>query len=126
MAADRNALTCDMAETYGILDMRALPARLLATLAAGLRDDSRIKMKISGTKVDRGTLLSAMTVDLLNFIAWSKTKDGQKNRNRPKSIVNILLEKTTGPQKDDVRVFRSPEEFRAEWARLTGGEANGN
>ncbi len=33
---------CDLAETYGVLDMDALPARLVATLAAGLREDSRI------------------------------------------------------------------------------------
>ena len=33
---------CDLAETYGVLDMDALPAHLVATLAAGLREDSRI------------------------------------------------------------------------------------
>ena len=35
-------LTCDMAETYGIFDIKRVPVRLLATLAVGLRDDSRV------------------------------------------------------------------------------------
>ena len=40
MAADEDALACDIAETYGIYDMRALPAGRLAVLAVGLREDS--------------------------------------------------------------------------------------
>lgn len=50
LAADRDALVCDMAETYHIYDMRALPVATLATLACGLRDDSRIKLKLAGWK----------------------------------------------------------------------------
>ena len=42
MAVNRDALICDLAETYGILDCQALPALLLATLSCGLRADSRI------------------------------------------------------------------------------------
>lgn len=48
LSADRDALICDMAETYHIYDVRALPVKMLATLACGLRDDSRIKLKITG------------------------------------------------------------------------------
>ena len=43
LAADRDALICDLAETYHVLDLTALPVPLLATLAAGLRGDSRIR-----------------------------------------------------------------------------------
>ena len=42
LAVDRDALMCDLAETYGILDLYAHPAQLIATLATGLREDSRI------------------------------------------------------------------------------------
>ena len=34
-------LTCDMAETYHVLDWRALGLPLAATLAAGMRETSR-------------------------------------------------------------------------------------
>ncbi len=127
IAADKDALTCDLAETYGIMDWRALPVTLLATLASGLGDDSRIKRKISGQKIGTDTLLLAMMVDLLNYMAWSRTKDGVNGKNRPKSFVNILLgrNQTEKKQEGDLRRFRSPEDFDAEWARLTGGENNG-
>lgn len=43
----REELICDLAETYHILDMWALPVSLLATLASGLREDSRVMMYFS-------------------------------------------------------------------------------
>ncbi len=42
LAADEDALVCDLAETYGLLDYRAHGARLVATLAVGLRPYARI------------------------------------------------------------------------------------
>lgn len=42
ISIDRDALLCDLAETYHIYSMRGLPARTLAVLAFGLRADSRI------------------------------------------------------------------------------------
>ena len=45
---DEDALICDLAETYHIYDYRSLPVKLVATLSAGLRDDSRIKLKAAG------------------------------------------------------------------------------
>ena len=81
---DETALICDFAETYHIYDYRAMPLRTVAALAAGLRRNSRIMIKMSGVGVDPDTLLLAAAVDRLSFLAWVKTKDGQKNRNRPK------------------------------------------
>jgi hypothetical protein len=48
LSTDRDALICDMAETYHVYDMRALPTKTVATLACGLREDSRIKLKMAG------------------------------------------------------------------------------
>ena len=50
-------LTCDMAETYHVLDWRALGLPLAATLAAGLRENSRTRMALAGAKVPTETLL---------------------------------------------------------------------
>lgn len=47
LSTDREAVICDMAETYGVFDYKTLPVPLLATLACGLRDNSRIKMRIA-------------------------------------------------------------------------------
>ena len=49
-ASYRDELICDMAETYHVYDLRALPVETLATLAAGLRENSRVKMKMAGIK----------------------------------------------------------------------------
>lgn len=118
LAADRDALVCDLAETYGIFDYRALPASLLATLAAGLRDDSRIKMRLSGGKVPRSDMLLAAAVDRLSLLVWFLSGDGQKNQNRPASVLDALVgeEKQTG----DVMAFDTVEDFETTWVRITG------
>ena len=118
IATDRNALMCDLAETYGIFDIRALPASVLATLSVGLRDDSRIKMKMAGEKIPRQDMMQAAMVDRLSLLLWAKTKDAQHGMNRPKSLLEIL---TRAPQKSgSTQGFDSPEDFEAEWKRRTG------
>ena len=118
---DETALICDLAETYGVLDWRALPLKTAAALASGLRDDSRIKMKISGAPADRTTILLASAVDRLTWLAWSKTKDAEKGRNRPESIVAKIIE--AGQKKEpEYMSFRTTEEFDAAWKTATGGD----
>ena len=89
---DEDALICDMAETYGVLDMYSLPVMTLAILACGLRADSRIMLKMRGQKIEDNILLLASAVDRLSFLAWAQTKDGANNINRPNSIVLSMLE----------------------------------
>ena len=113
---DETALICDLAETYGILDYRALPLKTAAALSSGLRDDSRIKMKISGQTIRSDTALMAAAVDRLSLLVWSKTKDAAKNRNRPQSILQTLTGSRQEEKKKDYMVFRSAEDF--EKARL--------
>ena len=99
---DEDALVCDMAEVYGVLDMYSLPLMTLATLATGLRADSRIMLKLRGQKIDDMTLLIACAVDRLSFIAWSKTKDAQRGNNRPESIVEKLISDPSEKENDIV------------------------
>lgn len=89
---DREALICDLAECYQIYDIRSFPAYYIATLAAGLGEDSRIMKKMLGKKADTSTHLQAMTVDLLQYLLWTKTKDAQHGRNRPESITDRLTQ----------------------------------
>lgn len=126
IAADEDALVCDLAETYGIYDYRALPAPLLATLASGLREDSRIKMRMAGVKASADTILLASAVDALNTLVWFKTKDARTGRNRPESILKKLLQSgDKAGREDEVVRFDSGESFTAAWKKLTGGEENG-
>lgn len=121
VATDETALICDFAETYHILDYKGLPLRLAAALASGLRDGSRIKMAMSGATIGSDTALLAAAVDRLSLLVWSKTKDAEKNRNKPKSMLAMLL-KDDRP-KDDLEKFDTAEEFEAARKRIIqGGE----
>lgn len=91
VALDEDALICDFAETYHVLNWRDLPVSTAATLAAGLRPGARIIDKMSGTEYPLNTLLLASAADKLAFLAWAKTKDAQDGRNHPKSILQSLL-----------------------------------
>ncbi|MCI5822555.1 MAG: DUF5361 domain-containing protein [Lachnospiraceae bacterium] len=118
IALDRTALICDLAETYGILDYKALPIETLAVLSIGLRENSRIKMKLSGARVQPDSLLLAAAVDRLSLLVWSKTKDAEKGINKPKSLVGIL----SGEEKtSDILAFDTAEEWEAEKRRIIGG-----
>lgn len=108
--SDEDALICDLAETYRIYDYRQLPATRVAVLACGLRDDSRIKMKLGGMKLPLETMLLAMIFDETKYIAWQRTKDAEKGRNLPKSFLNSLLE---ADKPKETMGFDTPDDFRA-------------
>ena len=117
MSADEDALICDFAETYRIYDYRQLTPSYAATLAAGLRDDSRIRTALNGLPVPLPQYLQMAEVDALNLLTWLNSSDGAEGKNRPKS----LLKAFTG---DDsaVQGFDSGEDFMAEWKRRTEGK----
>lgn len=120
IALDRaeDELICDLAEVYHIYDFKELPLLTVASFLYGLKDSSRTKMKLSGSKIDLQTMLQAMTVDCLNFLVWAKTENAQKNKNRPKSILSLLL----GDQEEQkIEGFRSGEEFEEMRRRLMKG-----
>lgn len=117
---DRDALICDLAETYGVLDYRGLPVPLLATLATGLREDSRIKTSLSGMKATRGEILLAAAVDRLSIMVWGMTDDARHGRNRPESVLDAMMGKTE--KTGEAVAFATAEEFEAEWERITGAK----
>lgn len=94
-------LTCDMAETYGIFDIKRVPVRLLATLAVGLRDDSRVKRAKSKTIVDDTVIMLAYIVDLLRGVKFEDEN----------SLRRYYLMPDERPSQKDYEVYSSPEEF---------------
>ena len=119
---DETAVICDLAETYGVLNYRALPLKTVAALCSGLRDDSRIKLKLADQLVDNQVALLAAAVDRLTTLVWFKTRDGEKGRNRPQSILAQLMADNRQENKD-YESFRSVEEFEEMRKKLfSGGE----
>ena len=62
---DEDAVICDLAETYNIYNYKDMPPLMVAIFCNGLREDSRIKLKMSGQKVKFDTTLLASIVDRL-------------------------------------------------------------
>lgn len=118
LSADREALLCDLAETYGIFDLAALPVPTVAMLAAGLRDDSRIKESLSGCRIPRRDLLLAAAVDRLSLLVWGMSEDAKQGTNRPKSLVAAFM--GDNDNGSDMMTFATPEDFDAAWAAATG------
>ena len=119
LRADREALLCDLAETYRIYDLRAVPVPTLAMLAAGLRDDSRIKTSLSGNRPPRSELLLAAAVDRLSWLLWGMSEDAKRGAKHPKSILAALLgeeEKSS----DDIATFETADDFKSAWEKATG------
>lgn len=110
ISTNRNALICDLAETYGIYDYRSLPLETVATLSAGLRSDSRIKMEMRGENAPKDTMLLAHIVDGVNGLLWYFGLYSDK----PASLVESLL----GLNEKDVEGFKTPEEFEAARNRI--------
>lgn len=108
----RNELICDMAEYYGIYDMKSLPASTIAILACGLREESRVIQKMSNMKVKTDTILLASIADRVGLLIWAQSKDGQHNRHRPKSVVDSLLnDKKENKQKLETNTFDTIDDY---------------
>jgi len=123
---DEDALICDLAEIYNIYDYKQLPLSKVAVFSYGLRNDSRIRMKMNNEQlVPLDTLLLAGISDKVNTLLWFQTKDGQKGKNRPTPITDSLV--NGGNAKEDNRdiiAFDSGEDFTKARQRLieSGGE----
>ena len=122
-AVDEAALTCDFAETYQIYDWRALPATYAAILAAGLRESSRIKMRLSGSKLTAEQLLLAAIADHVRVLVWQNTKDGHSGENPPQSMLSLMLNPDVNDSESEV--FTSPDEFNAWRQTMIGGVSDG-
>ena len=117
MAIDGDALYCDFVETYHIMDYKSLPASRAAILASGLRDDSRIKRKLRGDRLDPKEILLASLFDAVMQLGYAVC--GVKDR--PASLLEELNGNAQN-KKDEhgVQTFNTPEEFNEKINRLRG------
>lgn len=112
LSADREALLCDFAEYYHVYDFRSLPVMTLAALAVGLRDDSRIKMKISGLNAIPEQVLLVAIADKLALIHYYLTAD--KTTPAPVLFRDLLVEDKNQRETG----FATPEEFNTARAKF--------
>lgn len=85
---------------------------LIATLAVGLPDTSRIMRKYSGIDLTLDQMLLAVIADSLNGLIWGMSK---KKGRRPQRLTEKLLKKDK--PKDELMTFATIEEYEAFMAR---------
>lgn len=94
-----------MAEYYGIYDYKSLNFKKLGVFVFGLGDNSRLKKKISGMRVDLDTIIMAGILDRLSLLLYSFSN----SKSKPKYISDILLAKEDKEKK--IKGYVSGKEF---------------
>ena len=108
LSIDRTAVICDLAETYHVYDYRRMPQRTVATLACGLKADSRIKTKMAGVKISPpNSLLYALIVDELRVMRYGFMGD---KKSKPVFITEMMA---NGLPEKETKGFSTAEEFEA-------------
>lgn len=120
LATDQDAFVCDMAETYHIFDYKALPVEMLAVLASGLRDNSRIVMKMEGVKYIAPEMVLPKIADVLTILLYGLA--GRKD-DLPVMMTDIMLGKAQAEKQ--TAGFKSGEDFEKAWARIARGDNDG-
>ena len=110
---NEDALICDLAETYHIFDYRSLPVKLVATLSAGLRDNSRIKLQTAEASVELETIILAAIADNL---AMMRAGFGKDKQGKPFLFTDAIM----GESKQKVKGFKTASEFEAALKRIRG------
>jgi len=90
IATNEDDLICDLAQYYNIYNYLELDVNFIATLACGLPGESRCMRALTNQKLTIEQTLLSLIVDRLSWLVWAKTKDGQKGRNKPESVYEIL------------------------------------
>lgn len=99
-----DALICDFAEAYQIYDYKLLPVKLAATFAAGLREDSRIKLLMRGAEKARSDVLLAMILDSLSDIFGD-------DKGKRESLAGFLLGINGNDKSEKIIGYKTPEAF---------------
>lgn len=73
-------------------------------------------MAIADQSFDFEQLMLASIFDKLSWLCWANTKDGQKNRRRPESIAEKLLQKQK--VQNDIKAFNAGEDFEIKKAEI--------
>ncbi len=81
-------------------------------MSAGLRDNSRIKLKIAGTPVDLETMILAAIADNLALLRAGFSKDSKK--------AFLFTEAIQGETKEKTKGFKTADDFEAALKRIRG------
>ena len=97
---------CDMAQTYGVFDWRALPLSMAATLAAGLGPGSRCEGARLGLRVPPRDFLAALAADRLALLLYRYAQSDE----RPQLWSQVMIREQ---EIEETGAFETAEDFEA-------------
>lgn len=115
LSTDKDALICDLAETYHVLDYEELPLERVAVLASGLRGNSRIRLEMAGKKYIPFGDMVAHIADDITLLRKELAGDSSETVLFTDVTYGKVLEKQG-------KGFDSGEDFMRERNRILGGE----
>lgn len=111
-------LVCDLAEYYGIYDYKSMSPMLIATLTAGLREDSRTMLRIAGCRISCEKRLLALITDNTALLLRAYIQAHSKKRApEHKSIFGQLMGIEEKKETDTLKSFDSPDDFENYWKK---------
>ena len=116
IGTDEDAIYCDLAETYHMVvdDLESVPIMTLARLCVGLRDDSRIKMRMMDVNGIAPSFALIRISDTLTKLTHALA--AQEGAPMPKLYADIMIGK-----QEEAKGFDSIEEFEEARRRLMNG-----
>ena len=106
-----DSLICDLGRDISYIRDAELQGELYRNVGGWPPwEDSRIMMLFSGNKIRPSLYFKRQASTSFLCLWWAETKDGQKNRNRPESVVGSLLRKRNRP-KSRLLYLKSAEDF---------------
>ena len=120
IATDEDSLICDLAQYYHVFDYRSMTVESVATLAAGLPEDSRIMRKLYNQNISKSELMLAAIYDDFNYFLYSLTPDGKKGIGKPVSIVEKWM--NINDDEQQIMAFDSVNSYEKTKERILGGK----
>ncbi|MDR3304966.1 MAG: DUF5361 domain-containing protein [Clostridiales Family XIII bacterium] len=91
----------------------------LATLAGGLRENSRSAMRLAGVSHSIEARLMGHIVDLIHIYFWSRTDDAKNGLNRPEPVLGGGRTNEENPESPIL--FDTPDAFEENMKRFDDG-----
>jgi hypothetical protein len=125
LAIGRAELMCDLAEIYHIYDLKQLPPKTVAVFSYGLRESSRLKMKLEGTRCSTEQLILSMIYDRVNWLRWAMSEAANDPDTCPEMLTPKLLGVEVKKESGGILAFEDYSEFERTKQMILGGEDNG-
>jgi hypothetical protein len=126
LAIGRAELMCDLAEIYHIYDYKQLPPKTVAVFSYGLRENSRLKMKIAGSRCTTEQMILSMIYDRVNWLRWAMSAASKDPDTCPEMLTPKLLGMEVQKESSkNILAFEDGSEFERSRKMIIGGEVNG-